>query len=412
MKIAMIIRRLDVKGGTQRQALVLADGLRRRGHEIKFYAFFYSKDRCYPDLLGNFEVVSLPAEINRPPAYPHLAKIPFLRYLDTLFTIRHETKSAKALAFCIDRDVDLLNPHDRVAHRTAYFFKKYVKPVPSVWNTNDTHSMRWAVDKLSDVDPQYRQPFWKRIGYRLRDWYENFFFVRTQNIIVTNDQFNQSLIKKYFGREAVVVRNGPDLQYFSYRKHVPPQNAVTMLTSGIFFPHRRFEDAIEAVGILRGWGYEAKLNIIGDPDSDRAYAEKLNRFVAGRSLGPFVSFLGKVREDDLIRYYHENDVYLYPHHLQSNGLAPVEALACGMPVVISSSAGVHEIITDRKTGLLVKPKDPLGIAASVRELIDNPILYEALSRNGAELVLHNFSRERYAQDMIAVYQSVLQATSP
>ena len=146
MKIAIIVRRLDVKGGTQRQALSLASELVRRGHSVKLYAFFYSKERCYPDLLKHLSVTALPEEASRPSKHSWLNKMPLLRYFRTLLVIRHETRSAKALAFLIDPDVDILNPHDRVAHRVAYFFKKYIKAVPSVWNTNDTHSMRCVVD--------------------------------------------------------------------------------------------------------------------------------------------------------------------------------------------------------------------------------------------------------------------------
>jgi len=60
MKIAIIVKKLNIKGGTQRQALSLAKELKKLGHEIKLYTFFYSNENCYADLLEGFEVIVLP----------------------------------------------------------------------------------------------------------------------------------------------------------------------------------------------------------------------------------------------------------------------------------------------------------------------------------------------------------------
>ena len=406
VKIAIIVRRLDVKGGTQRQALSLANELKKRGHEVTLYAFFYSAEKCYPDLLTPFKAVVLDPAVARPPVFPRLANIPLLRYLATIVAIRHETKSAKALARLIDPDTELLNPHDRVAHRAVAFFKRRLRDIPSVWNTNDTHSMLWGVDKLADIDPAYDQPWWKRAGYRIRDRYENARYIGAQDAIVVVDEFNCGLMKNYFGRDAIVVRNGPNMDHFAYRERTPPSAAVRLLTSGIFFPHRRFEDAIEAVKILRNEGINAALNIIGDPESDPAYAQKLRTLVAGQGLENHIHFLGKVSEEELLRQYQTGDIYLYPHHLQSDGLSPFEALATGMPIIVSRSAGAHEVVRDRETGLIVNPKDPAGIARAVRDLCEHPALYRKLSAEGSAFVRANFSWSRYADGMLAVYESV------
>ena len=50
MNIAIIIRRLNVKGGAQRQALSLARELKNMGHNVALYTFFYDKDKCFSDL--------------------------------------------------------------------------------------------------------------------------------------------------------------------------------------------------------------------------------------------------------------------------------------------------------------------------------------------------------------------------
>lgn len=411
MKIAMIMRRLDLKGGSQRLFLYIANQYRRLGHEVTIYALFYSKEKCFPDLLEGFEVVALDPKSAADPEFTMLRAIPILRYLATLFTTWHETKSARALARMMKPDADILNPHERVAHRVAYFYKKRVGRVPSVWNTNDTHSMRHLVDKLAAVDSgRYAQFRWKMLVYRIRDWYENWRYISSQDAIVVVDKFNQRATYDYFGRQAFVNRNGPILSQFTYKPRQPLSRRVNLLTSGIFFPHRRFEDAIRATALLAARGYDPILRIIGNPAGDPEYAGRLSALAEELKVKERVIFLGKISESELIQRYHEADIFLYPHTMQSNGLAPTEAMACGLPPVVSRGAGVHEIITDRETGILVGPMEPEGIVAAVREFVENPGLYTKISRQAAEFVRKTFTWEHYGERELAILEHVLHGT--
>ena len=107
MNIAIIIRRLNVKGGAQRQALSLARELKNMGHTVAFYTFFYDKEKCFSDLLDDMAVFS------------------------------SGDRDPKKLSRLIDPKTDVLNPHDQEAYRVAYYFKKDVKNTPSVWMMND-----------------------------------------------------------------------------------------------------------------------------------------------------------------------------------------------------------------------------------------------------------------------------------
>ena len=108
MKIGIIVRRLNTKGGVQRQALSLANELHQRGHKILIYTFNYSPENCFPELVGNVPIIELPKEKNLPTA--------------GFFGFLNENKMAKELAFLIDRNLDILHPHDNVAYKIAYYF--------------------------------------------------------------------------------------------------------------------------------------------------------------------------------------------------------------------------------------------------------------------------------------------------
>jgi len=400
MKIAIIVKKLNIKGGTQRQALSLAKELKKLGHEIKLYTFFYSNENCYADLLEGFEVIVLP-----PRKETNAAKRFFS--IQMIETIREENRIARELALRIDTDIDLLNPHDQVSYKVAYFYKKLVKKVPSVWNMNDLPLYRWGYDKMRGVDETFKKSLVRRFMYRIYDWYEKQKFYRAQDEVVVVDDFNRKLLKKYANKRAITVRNGPDLEHFKFHERKAPGRQIKLLTSGILLPHRRFEDAIRAVKILMERGYDPHLSIIGDKENDKKYYAKLEALTKEFNLENRVTFLGRVSEADLIRAYETQDVYIFQHHLQSDGLSEFEAVATGMPIIVSKTAGCHEVLTDGENALFINPKDSEDIARQVEYLIQNPEEYKKLSTAGNAFVRSNFSWPRYAKEVEKVFNEVL-----
>lgn len=400
----MIIRKLNVKGGTQRQMLSLARELKKRGHEVIIYAFAYDRERCYPELLEGMKVVVAP-EAREERTLEYYRDFRFIQG-GQLGAILRESHRARLLAKVMDSNLDILNPHDQVSYRVAYYYKKFVRVIPSVWNMNDLPIYRFGYDKMREMDPIFHRSFLRRLSYRFLDAYEAF-FIRRQDRIVVVDFFNRGMVKKYLGLPAITVRSGPDLEHFNYQPRKAPGKNIKLLTSGIFLPHRRFEDSISALSLLVKQGYNPTLTIVGDYDNDRKYFEKLKNLVAALGLQKQVTFTGKISESELIRVYESHDAYVFQHHWQSDGLSQFEAAATGLPMIVSRTAGCHEVLTDGKNALFINPKDPADIAAKVKLLIDDPDLYRALSREGNAFIRNNFSWGKYTDEMVKVFEQTL-----
>lgn len=402
MKIALIVRRLDVKGGTQRQALSLAQELVRRGQDVKLYTFSYDRERSYPDLLTGLPVASLGPDIREEPRS--------YRYLGRASGLAREHQMARRLALLIDRDTELLHPHDTVAYRVAYYFKRLGRKIPSVWQMNDLASARFVWRRASALGAP-RPPLQAQLRAWLTDWHERLRFLRAQDAITVLDHFNQRLLKEYFGLEGIVVRSGLDVGKFPYRARSGVDGKrVRILTTGLLFPHRRFEDAIEATRILRDeWGYDSMLTIIGDTSASPAYFEKLQRLVSAQNLEGRVTFAGEVSDAGLREAYHGHDAFVFPNELQTWGLAVFEAMSSGLPVIVSRGAGAHEVLTDCKDAILVNPRDAMNIGRAIRALASDPKLYQALSVQGALFVRENISWPRYADGMVEVFRRVLRS---
>jgi len=390
MKIAIIVRKLNIKGGTQRQAVCLARELKKMGHKVKFYTFIYSQD-CYEDILKNFEIVCLSGHKTHP------------NYFINLF---FENKNSKKLASLIDKDTDILNPHDQVSYKVAAYFKKRIKKIPSAWMMNDMPTKTWSFWRDSQFDPDLKASFLKKFVYWLVDFYDYFKFIRHQDEIIVLDNRDRGWVKKYFKKDAVVIRSGLDLESNSYIERGSLQGKkVKLLMNGIFFPHRRFEDGILAVKILKDKNQDVELVITGDHKNNQKYYKKLVDLVDGLGLGGDVSFAGKVSDEEFKNYYEEGSIFIFPNHLQSWGLVVFEAIARGLPVIVSKTAGASEVLTDHENSILVEPKSPEEIAAAVEELVDNPDLYKKLSKEGRRFVEKNISWEKCAKRMLEIFSN-------
>jgi glycosyltransferase involved in cell wall biosynthesis len=90
-------------------------------------------------------------------------------------------------------------------------------------------------------------------------------------------------------------------------------------------------------------------------------------------------------DDDVLRFYAMADAYVGPSLEDAFGLPPLEAMACGLPVIVSSRAGVSELITDGDDGFILEdPGDPDALAALITRLLREPALCEGLGRRARE----------------------------
>lgn len=392
MNIAIIVRKLNVRGGVQRHALSLAREYQKRGHRVVLYTFLYDRERCYAEELGGLRVVALGR-------YP--------RCTNFFSGICAENRAARSLAAMIERDTGILNPHDHGCYKVAAYFKQHTKAIPSVWTMHDMPTRSFGYARARELDPAFRKSFAVRFAYALVDWYERR-FIRLQDAVAVLDRRDKALVRRYFDKDALIVRNGLDVGKFPYRARAPlMQKQVKLLMGGIFFAHRRFEDGIEAVKLLCDRGYDATLTITGNYAADERYYRRLAALADARGIRDRAAFTGEIAESRLASTYRACDIFLFPNHLQSWGLAVFEAMASGTPVIVSRSAGASEVLTDGATALLVHPKSPEEIAAAAARLIDDRALYEKLSREGRALVEREISWAHLADQMEEIFRALI-----
>ncbi len=161
-------------------------------------------------------------------------------------------------------------------------------------------------------------------------------------------------------------------------------------------------DLIRAVALVADERPDVTLMVLGE-GQDRADFEALTTSL---NLAERVSFLGWADPDAVHNYLAAADVFVGPSlSAEGQGLAFVEAMRAGTPVVATPCGGIVDAVRHEETGLLVDAGAPERIAEAVRRLLRDPALAARLVRNGGDLVAREFTRERTAR----AYSSVISA---
>ena len=168
-----------------------------------------------------------------------------------------------------------------------------------------------------------------------------------------------------------------------------------------FRPVKRTPDVVRIFERVAKVG--ARLLMIGDgPDRPEAVA-----LAAELGLGGRVSFLGSFpRIEDLLGV---SDLFLLPSSQESFGLAALEAMASGVPVVASRVGGVPEVVIDGETGVLCELGDVEGMAEAAVRLLTDPALYKRFAEAARRRAVETFSETQVTPRYEKVYEVALGA---
>lgn len=165
-----------------------------------------------------------------------------------------------------------------------------------------------------------------------------------------------------------------------------PAGRPVVVIVGMLSPGRGQDVAISALRILRTRGKHPVLAIAGetgDGPGDGEYVEDLARLVASAGLESDVRFLGPVT--DIASLLVAADVFVNPARVaESFGRVAFEALAHGVPAVVTRTGAQTELLRDEISALIVPPGDPAAIASALERVLDSPALAERLVRGATE----------------------------
>ena len=362
-------------GGSGAVATELGLDLARRGHEVHFISYASPfRLRGFAERVTFHEVV--------PAAYPLFEHSP---YALALAVKQHEV--------ALRENLDLMHVHYAIPHAaTAWLAKQMMRAQRDLKVVTTLHGTDIT---LVGQDPSY---------FTITK-----FSIEQSDAVTAVSAYLRDETYRAFGCTDCVVQVIPNFiatsDYYpasdvaTCRRALAPSNHAILVHVSNFRPVKRVVDVVRTFeGVKRV--VPATLVFVGDgPDRDAAQQE-----VDRLNLRRNVRFLGKV--DNVADVLRGADLFLLPSQTESFGLAALEAMACGVPVVASRTGGLPEVVTEGETGYLADVGDVAVMTERALTILKDRALHARMRTAAATRALE-FSAEKVVPQYEKLYEDVL-----
>ncbi len=172
-------------------------------------------------------------------------------------------------------------------------------------------------------------------------------------------------------------------------------------------PKKGIETLIAALKKLADQGQEFIFTLAGS--GDQAYEDKVAAMIRNAGLLSRTVIKGFVTGEEKASAFKEADIFVLPSHQENFGLAVMEAMAFGLPVIISNEVNIHNEIAKAKAGLVVAAETD-ELFTAILELLEKPQLRTEMGERARRFVELNHSPASTAREMTRVYRDIIQGS--
>jgi glycosyltransferase involved in cell wall biosynthesis len=243
---------------------------------------------------------------------------------------------------------------------------------------------------------------------RVNSWTERASLYKAAQLIAVSNSLGRHMRLQGYRPELIsVVPNGVPMST-RRRDAVPPSGTWHIGTVALFRPRKGLEILLESIALIRDQGVSVRLRAVG-PFETPDYEAEIHWHVERLGLRHEIDWVGFTH--DVTYELTQMDLFVLPS-LFGEGLPMVvlEAMAAGVPVVGTRVEGVPEAIDDGVNGVIATPGDAADLAHSIMRIVERELDWHTLRERAIRTHAEQFSDERMAQGVAAVYDRVLGAT--
>jgi glycosyltransferase involved in cell wall biosynthesis len=370
-------------GGQNVHVAALAAALARAGHQVRVYTRRDSPDLPRRVALDGYDVEHVdagpPVEVPKDDLLPYMGE--FARVLERAWR---------------EERFDVAHAHFWMSG-VAALRAGTVVGLPVLQTFHALGSVKHRHQGPHDTSPR------NRIGVETR-------LARSVSRIVAtcSDEVAELAALGASGSRISVVPCGVDLEHF---RPEGPMALTTpgrkrLLAVGRLVERKGIDDAIRALAQVP----DAELVVAGGPavehiDSDPE-AQRLRRVALRAGVADRLVLVGRVSREAMPALFRSADVVVAVPWYEPFGIVPLEAMACGRPVVATAVGGMLDSVPDGRTGLLVPPKDPKTLALRLRRLLEEEPLRQSLGMQGRRRAEAMYGWDRVAAGTVEAYTEV------
>lgn len=211
--------------------------------------------------------------------------------------------------------------------------------------------------------------------------------------------------------KAVVIPNGIDLLEFSNlpgREILRDSYAYLKDKKIILFVGRLrwikgLDILVKAYVLLAKERADVHLLIAGNDVG--GFGKEVRRWVKQAGMNHRVTFTGILNNREKLAAYAGSDIFVLPSYSENFGMAAVEAMACGLPAIISNKVGIYKEVEQNKAGIVIDTNAP-DLYRAIKTLLENRDLREEIKVNAKKLVRENYDIDKVAGKMIRIYEEL------
>jgi len=368
-------------GGQNTHVAELATALAQSGHEVTVYT--RRDGRAQPDrvpVAAGFAVVHVPA--GPPRSIPKDDLLPYMGEFGAWLAKRWSTRERP----------DVVHAHFWMSGLAALTAARRTN-VPVTLTYHALGSVKRRHQGSRDTSPPMRIGYERMLGRRV-----------DRVIAQCRDEVDELTGLGVPRARITVVPSGVNSAHF-----VPDGPAALradrprVITAGRLVPRKGFQDVIRAMRWVPG----AECLVVGGPPGRAVgkdpFGRQLLEISRNAGVADRVRLVGAVPREEMPAWYRSADLMVTAPWYEPFGLTPLEAMACGVPVVATAVGGLVDTVVDGVTGELVRPRDPAGLGQTVQRLLADPGRRLRLGAAARDRARTRYSWQRAAEQLTAVY---------
>jgi glycosyltransferase involved in cell wall biosynthesis len=257
-------------------------------------------------------------------------------------------------------------------------------------------------------------PYYKKMSPLAKLYYATFgkFYALCADKILTCSQHSQKDIERIYGVSGSKIKTiALSIAPIYFEPQDPSKitaikikfniNGRYILYLGNFKAHKNIALLIHAFAAIAQEFPDVNLVLAGP--KEHTYTE-LTNIIHDKGLAERVVFTGKIIDSDGPQYLYQGaEIFVMPSLYEGFGIPPIEAMACGVPVIASRTSSIPEIVAD--AGILVEPNNAAEISKAIRTIFKDPALKKEFINKGLKRA-HDYESEKIAQEMYDFLKTV------
>ncbi|MFC1967387.1 glycosyltransferase family 4 protein [Chloroflexota bacterium] len=364
-------------GGGGKVVLEIGERLAQMGLEVGVLALSADRDVIAP--YPRIEFLIMPAPL--PGKISHWLSFPAL--------MRNMEKMLAEIK------IDVLFPHVFPANYWGFLYKRRHREIPCLWFCHEPSAFVHNLNIIRGLAGPIKyaallaNPFLQIADRKLAGYADR---------ILVNSRYTAKQVERIYGQPATVVYPGVATGEF----RPSGQKKDYIFTIGRLTRFKRIDLIFRALALLKGDGKEVKLVIGGDGEDK----QRLIQTAGIMGLENQVSFTGRIADERVRELLAGARAVIFPTTNEPFGIVPLEAMACGTPVIVSNSGGPMETVIDGQTGLLFHPDDAADLARKIDIMVGEREKASEMAAAARQHVSDNFSWEQAAEQTYGIIKDL------